>query len=103
MGEGEVAAFFEHALDLLAALDWEGRFVALNPAWERALGWPAASLLGHSLLELVHPDDRGATAELMWRGETDEAELAGFENRVRDRSGGYPGFSGTCAWSRIAG
>jgi len=89
MGEGEVAAFFEHALDLLAALDWEGRFVALNPAWERALGWPAASLLGHSLLELVHPDDRGATAELMWRGETDEAELAGFENRVRDRSGGY--------------
>jgi PAS domain S-box-containing protein len=53
----------EHAHDLIALLDKEGRFHYLSPSWESALGYPAGALLGTVALELIHPDDwpEGAT------------------------------------------
>ena len=38
-----------------------GRFVFVNPAFERATGFSAAQMLGREVLSLVHPDDRAAT------------------------------------------
>jgi two-component system cell cycle sensor histidine kinase/response regulator CckA len=47
----------EHARDLIALLDAEGRFRYVSPSWESVLGFPADSLLGTTASELVHPDD----------------------------------------------
>ena len=47
----------EHARDLVALLDVEGRFRYLSPSWESLLGFPAGVLFGTAASELVHPDD----------------------------------------------
>jgi PAS domain S-box-containing protein len=47
----------EHARDLVALLDGEGRFRYLSPSWESILGYPTDGLLGTEALELIYPDD----------------------------------------------
>ena len=51
------AALFHHAGSVLAILDEQARFIAVNPACERVLGCPPSELVGHSLLEDLHPHD----------------------------------------------
>jgi diguanylate cyclase (GGDEF)-like protein/PAS domain S-box-containing protein len=46
---------FEHAGSMLAILDDDGRFVAVNPACRRILGHDPQELVGQSLLELIKP------------------------------------------------
>jgi diguanylate cyclase (GGDEF)-like protein/PAS domain S-box-containing protein len=53
---------FENAGCLLAILDDEARFVAVNPACRRVLGYPPENLVGRSLMDFLHPHD--PTAEL---------------------------------------
>ncbi len=48
---------FEHAGSLLAILDDEARFVAVNPACLRVLGYPPEHLIGRSLMDCLHPHD----------------------------------------------
>jgi diguanylate cyclase (GGDEF)-like protein/PAS domain S-box-containing protein len=60
LGELESAAFeelFLRAGGMLAVLDQEGRFLAVNPACGRALGVDPQSLVGQSLLDSVRPHD----------------------------------------------
>jgi PAS domain-containing protein len=49
----------EHAHDMIALLDAEGRYRYLSPSCESILGYPAGALLGTVASELIHPDDRG--------------------------------------------
>jgi two-component system, cell cycle sensor histidine kinase and response regulator CckA len=48
----------EHAHDLIALLDAEGRFLYVSPSCQPMLGHPAATLLGTVAADLIHPDDR---------------------------------------------
>jgi PAS domain S-box-containing protein len=80
---------FDMALDLLAIADAEGRPVALNRAWERVLGWSTEELMNPAPLQLVHPDDRAATAATLRRTAATGGELRDFENRLRCRDGSY--------------
>jgi PAS domain S-box-containing protein len=68
--------FFNESSDLLAIVSSTGQFKQLNPAWERALGWPVDALLGRTFHELVHPQDRPVTG-------TEN------ENRVRCQEGSW--------------
>lgn len=44
---------------LFCLLDLDsGCFTDLNPCWHQTLGWPREMLLGHPLMDFVHPDDR---------------------------------------------
>jgi PAS domain S-box-containing protein len=54
----ERTAFFEYCPEIIATLDWEGRFHDTNEAFNRILGFSKESLLGLLYLELVHPLDR---------------------------------------------
>ena len=49
--------FWDLSSELFAVFDAQGRFVRINPAWERILGWTGEQLIGRPALELVHPDD----------------------------------------------
>jgi rsbT co-antagonist protein RsbR len=73
---------------LLATIDLQGRFVDLNPAWERTLGWSLAELRAMQPLELVHPDDRAAAvaegARMMAEG-----GIVHLENRYRCKDDSY--------------
>ncbi len=79
---------FQLSQALLAMLDARGRFVELNPAWERTLGWTLDELRAMQPLELVHPEDRETTvsAGAGLLGGTGRIQL---ENRYRCKDGRY--------------
>src|SRR5205823_1158182 len=80
--------FFSLSIDLLCIAGTDGRFQRVNPAWEETLGWSADELTSMPYMDLVHPDDRAATAH-------EAAGLAAggitvrFENRYRAKDGSY--------------
>ena len=80
----QLEAFFQAHLDLLGVFDTSARVVRLNPAWEKALGYPVSDLVGVCILDFVHPDDSdaavGAIAKLL-----DPAEVVSFVGRFRDQ------------------
>jgi len=54
---GAFEQLFHRAGSVLAILDAQARFIAVNAACERVLGRPPSDLIGHSLLEDLHPHD----------------------------------------------
>ena len=53
----EFVDLFNYTGTLLAILDDEARFVAVNPACMRVLGYPPEDLVGRSLIDCLHPHD----------------------------------------------
>ena len=78
--EQELASIFHLSLDLLCIAGLDGRFMRVNPAFERTLGHSADALLGRPWLEFVHPEDRARTRAVLDRLAGGVA-LAEFENR----------------------
>lgn len=84
----ELDRFFSTALDLLCMTDSEGRFMRVNPEWEKVLGYETSELLNQKFLDLVHPDDISITlmaVEQLQKGE----EVLNFINRYRCKNGDY--------------
>jgi PAS domain S-box-containing protein len=48
----------EGSSDIIYTLDAAGRVIALNSAFERVTGWPAAEWLGRDFIDMVVPADR---------------------------------------------
>lgn len=84
----EFAHFFDHSRDLLCIAGFDGNIKRLNPAWTRKLGWPREALESRSLLDFVHPEDRGTTRTKM-EALAEGANTTMFENRCRHRDGSY--------------
>ena len=74
--------------DIMLVARFDGTINAINPAWQRLLGWSDDELLGRPFFELVHPDDLEAT--LAEAGKLSEgATTFRFENRYRTQDGSY--------------
>jgi PAS domain S-box-containing protein len=56
--EPSFRALAEHAPDIIAELDARGRYLYVNPSYQRLLGWSPEGLVGRHAAALVHPDDR---------------------------------------------
>ncbi|MCX9155847.1 PAS domain S-box protein [Niveibacterium sp. 24ML] len=85
--EKERDRIFNLSLDVLCTLNLNGNYRRLNPAIERILGYPAESMIGRPLLDLVHPEDLEGASEqmqLLARGRP-----ATFEARMRCADGRY--------------
>ena len=54
---------FEHAQDVMLVFDLEGRLQRLNAAGRELVGLADQEVAGTPLLDLVHPNDRGALGE----------------------------------------
>ncbi len=72
--------FFDNALDLLAILDTEGRFLIANAALLEAVGLTSDEIRGRSLWEFALPDDV-ETAMGLLRAAGSGAPLVGVEMR----------------------
>jgi PAS domain S-box-containing protein len=83
-----LTTFFEVSLDMLCIRDMDLRFVKVNQAWEKALGYSIAELEGAPMLPLIHPDDVAASNGHMQRLFLED-EVMGFVNRYRHRDGDY--------------
>ncbi len=85
---GDVEELFNLSLDMLCIASADSRFVRVNPAFERTLGWSTKELLSRPFFDFIHPDDLAATRE-------EVAKLAegipsiSFENRYRCADGQY--------------
>lgn len=80
--------FFELSLDFLAAIDFQGCFQRVNPAFSQVLGYSEAELKQKPTIDLIHPEDRAASER-----EIENLRLGipsvRFENRYRCRDGSY--------------
>ncbi|GEM_PF-1059116 len=85
--EEKFRRFFELTADLVVIADIEGNFREVNSAWAKTLGYSKEELLGRPYLELVHPEDKERTeqviAEKLKRGDT----VLSFENRYLRKDG----------------
>lgn len=84
-----LAHFLSISQDLFCITDFEGRFVSLNPAWERVLGWRPDELVQRAYLDFVHPEDHAATIREAECLLTTGTGSPGFENRYRSKGGSY--------------
>lgn len=61
--EKRLRAFRGSALDLVAEIDSDGRFLYASPNHFDLLGWTPKELLGTACFDYVHPDERQAVAD----------------------------------------
>jgi PAS domain S-box-containing protein len=79
--------FFSISHDIFCVADFNGYLRAVNPAFERVLGYTRQELLETPYIEFVHPDDKALTLETTIRNTQDP--VTHFENRYRCRDGSY--------------
>lgn len=92
----ELDRFFNISLDLLTIADAQGRFVRVNPACEKILGYSGLEMSGRHYLDFVHPDDQEACQERLAELLAKKAAKR-FDTRFRCRDGSYKWLS----WSAI--
>ncbi|MCB9730880.1 MAG: PAS domain-containing protein [Deltaproteobacteria bacterium] len=93
----EVDHFFEMSIDNVCVAGFDGYFRRVNASWVRTLGWSREELLSTRILEMVHPDDRGAVVEGRERLRSG-GELGPLTNRYRCKDGSYRWFE----WRSVA-
>jgi diguanylate cyclase (GGDEF)-like protein/PAS domain S-box-containing protein len=80
--------FFALSQDLMCVADRDRMIVAVNPAFETLLGWPAEDAEAMSLSDLTHPDD--LTANNPPRAEAADGKgVVSYVNRSRKSDGTY--------------
>ena len=80
--------FFVYGIDLMCLAGPDARFIVVNPAFERALGYTAAELLAEPFLRFIHPDDIDATVAEVG-SLNDGSPTLSFTNRYRRKDGRY--------------
>jgi PAS domain S-box-containing protein len=89
MTERAAAHVFELSNDLLGSASLNNYFTALNPAWERTLGFSREALMRQPFMEFVHPGDQAATLAEIDRMTADGVGTVQFENRYATHDGGW--------------
>lgn len=88
----------ELLLDPVVVVDETGRFVFVNAAFERVLGYAKAELIGQPIFDLLHPEDRertrAAAAQVMQTG-----SHVNFENRYLHKDGRVVNMTWSARWS----
>ena len=101
-----IRARLEHVLDLLVdavcVVDTDGRFVYVSAACERIFGYTPEEMLGQSMIELVHPDDRARTLATA-AGVMSGTPTPYFENRYLRKDGRIVHIMWTARWSEADG
>ena len=80
-------ALFLHAPDMVAVLDAEGRVAYSSPSAASVLHFPAGSLQGSSVFELVHPEDRPRMREAFQTLLSGRDAVLRLQTRILNRAG----------------
>jgi len=94
--EEERDRFFTLAPDLMCVGTFAGELKRVNPSWERILGFTFDELRAKPLWDLVHPEDRARTLDVV-RNLSRGVNQADFENRYRCKDGSYKWIQWTAA------
>lgn len=85
---------------MLCIIGFDGRLQAVNPAFEKSLGFTSAELLAESWLTWVHPDDASASAHRISQLSPNNSSLT-FNNRLRHADGAYHLYQWTATYDVI--
>jgi two-component system cell cycle sensor histidine kinase/response regulator CckA len=88
--------------ELMSITDRQGKFIAVNPAWETLLGWSEPDLLTTSYLDLLHPENREQAADELARLRSDITTVS-VVHRCRCANGSYRWVSWSCAVEPVEG
>ena len=86
---------FETSNDLLGIFSLESKFVKLNPAFSKMLGWSDEQFMSKSFIEFVHPEDRQSTIKAI-KALAHGKSLSNFTNRYIKQSGKVRWIEWTC-------
>ncbi len=100
--EARFRALADHAPELIAELDSEGRFTFANAGFRELLGRDPAQLIGTRPDALVHPDDL-AESQAGWSRALTERDVSRRLHRVRHADGSWRWFEHTARAYRTAG
>lgn len=92
------AELLDLVMDAVFVVDRHGRVLYASAGCEPLLGHAPAALVGTYMIEHVHPDDRGATLNQVWRITAGTA-TAPFENRWIHRDGHPVALQWVARWS----
>ncbi|KKO44616.1 diguanylate cyclase [Arsukibacterium ikkense] len=90
--------YIDLLLDAICVVDKHGCFEFISPGAERIFGYKPQEMLGHSMLEFIHPDDQPITlaaAEQINQG----AVKLDFENRYIRKDGSVVHLLWSARWS----
>ncbi|MGH2654474.1 MAG: PAS domain-containing sensor histidine kinase [Actinomycetota bacterium] len=82
-------SLIENALDVIAVLDSDLRFLFASPSTERVLGYRPEQLVGRSVMDLLHEDDVQTVADLIDRGRRTPGFTPTVTIRIRHADGGW--------------
>lgn len=82
--ESTLSAFW-HLSPSLKCIACDGRFVKINPAWSRLLGYTPEELLNNDYKSFIHPDDINPTIEIESEL-SDNKSIFSFRNRYRHKT-----------------
>jgi PAS domain S-box-containing protein len=74
--------------ELMLVRDQAGTIISVNPSAKRLLGWQPEEMIGKSVFDFMHPDDRERTAQYVThQAETDD--VIAIQNRYRTIDGSF--------------
>jgi PAS domain S-box-containing protein len=86
--EQDLQAFVENVPDILYSLGPGGELKSISPSVEASLGYTPAELLGRTLLEFIHPEDRERTSDFFLESlGSSKSILREMEFRMLSKSG----------------
>jgi PAS domain S-box-containing protein len=89
--------------DLLCAVSPGGEFLAVNPAWERVLGWQADELVGRPFADFLEGEHRERTLAV-WTDRVLRGEIVvDFQNQFPCRDGTFRWLNWSAAIDRDSG
>jgi diguanylate cyclase (GGDEF)-like protein/PAS domain S-box-containing protein len=90
-------ALFQHAPDLVSVLDAHGRIAYSSPSAIATLGFGGNGLVGNSVFDLVHPEDRPVMVEQFGTLLASRDGVLRLQCRVRSADGRYRWFEFTAS------
>ena len=92
----------DNSLDVICAIDGDGRFVKVSAASEQLWGYAPSELVGRAYADMVHPDDAAMTAEVA-ASIMDGRPTVDFNNRYLRKDGSTIEIDWSAAWSKPDG
>lgn len=87
--ERRFRSLIENALDIILLLDREGVITYQSPSTERVLLYGKEELLGRSVFDFIHPDDRERARHVFERALDEPGSLGRYEIRFRKGEGSW--------------
>lgn len=94
----ELGQYMDLLLDAICVVDKDHKFSYLSPGAKRVFGYEPEAMLGKSMFDFMHPEDREATEKIA-QSVNDGEEVTHFENRYIRENGDVVNLLWSARWS----